>query len=38
MADLSGLERALRILNLEDSEVMILGVKLLKTSHVNLVL
>ena len=38
MADLPGLERALRILNLEDSEVMILGVELLKTSHVNMVL
>ena len=38
MADLPRLERSLRILNLEDPEVVIFSVKLLEASHVNLVL
>ena len=38
MADLSRLESALRILNLEHPKVMIFRIKLLKTSHIDLVL
>ena len=38
MADLIGTQGTLRVLDLEDSEVMVLLVELLHTTHVNLVL